>query len=124
MTPLERILQALREHGIEARLSGNDWMCRCPAHDDHDPSLGIDEAPEKPCELTLRAHPNPFNSALYITHDRDTDVQILDLRGMHIATVPADRNRWGPAPGTPSGVYLLRSERNGQAKVERVMYIR
>jgi putative DNA primase/helicase len=43
MTPLERILQALREHGIEAKQSGADWMCRCPVHDDHTPSLSVRE---------------------------------------------------------------------------------
>ncbi len=42
-TPLSRILQALRERGREPRLSGQDWMCRCPAHDDDTPSLSIRE---------------------------------------------------------------------------------
>ena len=46
MTPKNQILNALRERGIEPRLSGNDWMCRCPAHDDSTPSLSIRE--EKP----------------------------------------------------------------------------
>ena len=41
MTPLNKILNALREHGSEPRLSGNDWMCRCPAHDDSTQSLSI-----------------------------------------------------------------------------------
>ena len=43
MTPKNQILNALRERGIEPRLSGNDWMCRCPAHDDRSPSLSIRE---------------------------------------------------------------------------------
>lgn len=46
MTPLERILQILRERGTEAKRSGADWMCRCPAHDDSTPSLSLRE--EKP----------------------------------------------------------------------------
>ncbi len=43
MTPLERILQALRERGTEPKLSGSDWMCCCPAHEDRTPSLSIRE---------------------------------------------------------------------------------
>ncbi len=85
---------------------------------------GLSEAPEQPEELTLRAHPNPFNSALYITHARDTDVEILDLEGRHIATVAKDKNLWQPTAGTPSGVYLLRTQKGKTVKTERVMYIR
>ncbi|MBX3404148.1 MAG: DUF3987 domain-containing protein [Phycisphaeraceae bacterium] len=39
--PVERILTALREHGHEPRKAGAGWCCKCPAHDDRDPSLSI-----------------------------------------------------------------------------------
>lgn len=39
--PVQRILTALREHGHEPRKSGAGWCCRCPAHDDRNPSLSI-----------------------------------------------------------------------------------
>jgi hypothetical protein len=39
--PVERILTALREHGHEPRKAGDGWCCRCPAHDDRNPSLSI-----------------------------------------------------------------------------------
>ncbi len=42
IAPLERILTALREHGHEPRKAGAGWCCRCPAHDDRNPSLTID----------------------------------------------------------------------------------
>lgn len=42
-TPLQRVLGALREHGHEPRKSGAGWVCRCPAHDDANPSLSISE---------------------------------------------------------------------------------
>jgi hypothetical protein len=42
MSPIERILTALRDHGHEPKRSGAGWSCRCPAHDDRDPSLSID----------------------------------------------------------------------------------
>jgi putative DNA primase/helicase len=38
---VQRILAALRDHGHEPRKSGAGWSCRCPAHDDRNPSLSI-----------------------------------------------------------------------------------
>ncbi len=39
--PVERVLDALREQGIEARRSGSGWSACCPAHEDRNPSLSI-----------------------------------------------------------------------------------
>lgn len=39
--PVDRVLSALREHGYEPRTAGAGWCCRCPAHDDRNPSLSI-----------------------------------------------------------------------------------
>ena len=39
--PVQRILTALHEHGHEPRKAGAGWTCRCPAHDDRNPSLSI-----------------------------------------------------------------------------------
>jgi hypothetical protein len=39
--PVQRILTALRENGHEPRKAGAGWCCRCPAHDDRNPSLSI-----------------------------------------------------------------------------------
>ena len=39
--PVPRILTALREHGHEPKRAGAGWCCRCPAHDDRNPSLSI-----------------------------------------------------------------------------------
>jgi hypothetical protein len=39
--PVQRILTALREHGHEPRKAGAGWCCKCPAHDDRNPSLSI-----------------------------------------------------------------------------------
>lgn len=41
MSPLERFLEALKDYGFDPRLSGAGWACRCPAHDDRNPSLSI-----------------------------------------------------------------------------------
>lgn len=34
-------------HALEARRSGSGWMAKCPAHDDHNPSLSIREVDGK-----------------------------------------------------------------------------
>lgn len=41
MTPTDRLIQALRDHGIEPTRAGRGWTCRCPAHEDRKPSLSI-----------------------------------------------------------------------------------
>ncbi len=42
MSPVEAALSALDELGMNPRKSGSGWVSRCPAHDDREPSLGID----------------------------------------------------------------------------------
>ena len=41
LNPIERMLDALRSHGHAPTRSGKGWACRCPAHDDRNPSLSI-----------------------------------------------------------------------------------
>ncbi len=43
MTPTDRILSALKDHGCDPQQRGNGWSARCPAHDDRSPSLSIAE---------------------------------------------------------------------------------
>ena len=45
--PLERILAALRERGYEPKQTGSGWVCRCPGHDDRNPSLSINAGDDK-----------------------------------------------------------------------------
>lgn len=39
--PLNRVLEQLRKGGSKPRSSGSQWTAKCPAHDDHNPSLGV-----------------------------------------------------------------------------------
>lgn len=41
MTPLDRVLDQLRERDCAPRGSGQQWTARCPGHDDHTPSLSV-----------------------------------------------------------------------------------
>ena len=39
--PVQTFLAALRQRGYEPKTKGTGWCCRCPAHDDRNPSLTI-----------------------------------------------------------------------------------
>jgi putative DNA primase/helicase len=41
MTPTEKVLAALTDHGCEPRQNGHGWSAKCPVHDDRRPSLSI-----------------------------------------------------------------------------------
>ena len=41
MTPIDRVLNALRELGHNPKSTRDGWQCCCPAHDDRTPSLSI-----------------------------------------------------------------------------------
>ena len=93
MTPLEHILQKLRERGDAPRLSGNDWMCRCPAHEDSTPSLSIRE--DKPGG---RIFVKCFAGC------KDTDV--LKKLGLSVKDLFPERNDRSPSTGVRSGLKL------------------
>ena len=41
---IDQFLETLRQHGCDPQPESgksNQWTCRCPAHDDHTPSLSI-----------------------------------------------------------------------------------
>jgi hypothetical protein len=44
VTPTERVLHVLDEHGCAPRRSGTGWAARCPAHPDRNPSLSVSES--------------------------------------------------------------------------------
>lgn len=41
MTATDRLVAALREHDSRPQQSGGSWAARCPAHEDHNPSLSV-----------------------------------------------------------------------------------
>lgn len=40
-TPFDRFLEAAKNFGLVPKLAGKEWKCRCPAHDDTNPSLSV-----------------------------------------------------------------------------------
>ena len=63
---------------LDAKRDGKGWKARCPAHDDHDPSLGIDEAPDGRALVHCRAG-----------CDQKAVIEALRARGL-----------WNPEPRT------------------------
>lgn len=54
-TPTERVVAALIEQGCDPRQRGEQWQSRCPAHDDHVPSLGVREGSKGQALLKCQA---------------------------------------------------------------------
>lgn len=48
--PVEKVVDALVAHGCSPRPSGAGWSACCPAHDDRDPSLSVNEGQDE-CAL-------------------------------------------------------------------------
>lgn len=43
LSPTERVISALADHGCNPRQRGQSWSARCPAHDDRNPSLSVSD---------------------------------------------------------------------------------
>jgi hypothetical protein len=54
LSPVELVVERLREHGCNPRRSGTRWSARCPAHDDRVASLSVGEGADR-CAL-VRCH--------------------------------------------------------------------
>lgn len=56
MNPIDKVLQALDQHGKQPFKRGKGWRALCPAHDDHHPSLDITETPTGKVLLKCWSH--------------------------------------------------------------------
>lgn len=105
--PVERILAALREHGHKPRTSDAGWACRCPAHDDCNPSLSIDVGLD--------------GRALVNCHAGCTADEVCGALGLTLADLfahgPANRNGHPPKRG---GAHVYRKALGASAKANPV----
>src|SRR4051812_49303758 len=79
---LERVLQAFPG----ARLQGKEWATRCPAHDDHDPSLNIREGEQGSVVLICRSRGCPPEAI--IAAAGLTMADLFPDHGQHIVHTP------------------------------------
>ena len=54
-TPIDRVVAALQSAGCDPRQRGDKWEARCPAHDDHTPSLSIATGADGRALITCQA---------------------------------------------------------------------
>lgn len=59
MNPIDTVLDALRTHGKDPKRNGKGWVALCPGHDDHKPSLSIDQGDNGRCLLKCRSRNCP-----------------------------------------------------------------
>lgn len=94
---------------------------------------GIEEHYETklPDDMTIRAYPNPFNSAVSIEFPASADIQIFDIRGKLVHKF--DNNgfktgsrevTWEPPMEVTSGVYFIRATDGEKHAVSRLVYIK
>ncbi len=69
-------------------------------------------ASPRPSKEELFAFPNPFNSTVSIVYSGDAQLEILDISGKHIGTLPrvsgTNVRLWKPLSTCASGIYFVR----------------
>lgn len=97
-TPLEKVLTRLPE----AKPNGDGYLALCPAHDDHNPSLSIDEADDGTVLLTCRSHrctPKDITAAIGLTL-RDLFPRRIDSSPKRTVNIPSVNRK---IPDKPTG---------------------
>lgn len=79
-------------------------------------ATGIDED-NLPDRVGLSVFPNPFNSACRITAPKDAEIQIFDIHGREVLSLPPETNVWRPSKDTPSGIYSIRISTPEETKI-------
>jgi len=75
-------------------------------------------------EFSLSAYPNPFNSVISITAPEGVGIEIFDINGRSIATLPGGEQVWQPEPSVGSGIYLVRAKAGEKEFTKRVVYLK
>ncbi|MFP4460299.1 MAG: T9SS type A sorting domain-containing protein [Candidatus Zixiibacteriota bacterium] len=94
-------------------------------------STDIDETHEIPEGLSIKAYPNPFNSAITISGKGITHIEIYDIEGKLIDKFgkcdiankhDITNQKWIPGESVISGVYFIKTGNNEE--LHRVVYIK
>ncbi len=93
-TPILKLIDALRAHGIEPKRSGSGWSCRCPSHDDRTPSLSIAEGENG--RALVRCHADHGCTAESIT--AALGLSLADLMPPDPARAPTPHKGTTPRP--------------------------
>lgn len=87
----------------------------------------IFEGIEKPEISGIHTWPNPFNSACRIATPTGAEVEIFDVTGRLIETLPASTEivrSWTPSADVPGGVYLVRATVGDEKITSKVLFVK
>lgn len=91
----------------------------------------VKEQAQLPADVRIAAYPNPFNSSCVVTAPAGSEVEVYDLRGNLIISLPPvsiggthQTITWHPDENTPSGIYLLKARTSTKTITARVMLVR
>ena len=114
MDPVERVLDAAREADLDVRREGDQWVCRCPAHEDHSPSLRIGVGRD--------------GMALLFCHAGCELADILDGLGIHVTDLFRERISTYDAKHYPyvdeQGTVLYEKVRLAGTNLEPIWFVR
>lgn len=100
---LERVLDALRNHGLEPRRSGSTWTCRCPSHDDRNPSLSVAQGDDGRALVHCHAGCAPADICRALRlNARDLFDENVQLQAGDRGQRSRRKSRRAPAPGRSS----------------------
>ncbi|MGC9314816.1 MAG: T9SS type A sorting domain-containing protein [bacterium] len=87
----------------------------------------IFEGIEKPEISGIHTWPNPFNSACRIAAPTGAEIEIFDVTGRHVETLPASEEivrSWTPSADVPGGVYLIRANVGDEKITSKVLFVK
>ncbi|HDR91094.1 MAG TPA: T9SS type A sorting domain-containing protein [candidate division Zixibacteria bacterium] len=87
----------------------------------------IFEGIEKPEISGIHTWPNPFNSACRIATPTGAEVEIFDVTGRLVETLPASEEiirSWTPSANVPGGVYLIRATIGDEIITSKVLFVK
>lgn len=105
-SPVQRVLDQLERQGCPARVSSTGWQARCPAHDDHVPSLSLREGRNRRALLHCHAGCTLDQVLSALGLDRADLGPTRPASSSAIASASPDRaphRRTTPTAPTPSG---------------------
>lgn len=88
--PIQILLGALRTKGLEPCKSGDGWTCRCPSHDDRNPSLSIAQGDN--------------GNVVWNCHAGCTQEAVIAALGLRFADLMPEKNGPVRAPPRPNKV--------------------
>jgi len=87
----------------------------------------IDEEIIRPDDVSIFAWPNPFNSACMIATPIGAEVEIFDVTGRLVETLPASEeivHSWTPSADEPGGVYLVHATVGEEKITSKVLLVK